>query len=29
MNKIIKVNNRTVEEILKIIENDKEHYPKL
>jgi len=29
MNKIIKVSNRTVEEILKIIENDKEHYPKL
>jgi len=29
MNKVIKVNNRMVEEVLKIIENDKEHYPKL
>jgi len=29
MNKVVKVNNRMVEEVLKIIENDKEHYPKL
>ncbi|KLL03451.1 MAG: hypothetical protein MRECE_16c013 [Mycoplasmataceae bacterium CE_OT135] len=29
MNKIIKVNNRTVEEVLKTIENDKERYLEL
>jgi len=29
MNKIIKVNNRLVEEVLKTIESDKEQYPKL